>query len=201
MQDSMIGTTVAHYKILEELGRGGMGVVYKARDTKLNRTVALKFLPSHLTMDEEATARFVREAQAAAAIEHPNICTIHEISESDDGQTYIVMGYYKGQTLRERMEEGGGRREWKAENSDFQEVVSVSTQILEGLSVAHSAGIVHRDIKPGNVIVGDDGHVRILDFGLAKLAGGRSTRSTSNPSRATTMTPRTRVKQTKRWRK
>ena len=101
MSEFLPGNTVAHYEVLSELGRGGMGVVYKARDTKLNRTVALKFLPPHLTTDEEATARFVREAQAAAAIDHPNICSIHEISETDDGQTFIVMGHYGGATLRE----------------------------------------------------------------------------------------------------
>jgi serine/threonine protein kinase/cephalosporin-C deacetylase-like acetyl esterase len=163
MPASLLGSTIRHYQVLEELGRGGMGVVYKARDTKLNRSVALKFLPPHLTADEETTARFSREAQAAAAIEHPNICTIHEISETDDGGTYIVMGYYGGATLRERMEEGVKRME---------EVTQIVAQILEGLSAAHSAGIVHRDIKPGNIILADDGRVRILDFGLAKLASG-----------------------------
>ena len=158
----MVGTTVAHYKILELLGAGGMGVVYKARDLKLDRTVALKFLPSNLTRDPEAKQRFIHEAKAASALDHPNVCTVHDISETDDGQIFIVMACYEGETLREKIERGP---------LSMEEGVDIAVAIAKGLARAHEKEIVHRDIKPANIFVSDDGMVRILDFGLAKLSG------------------------------
>jgi serine/threonine protein kinase/tetratricopeptide (TPR) repeat protein len=140
-----------------------MGVVYKARDINLDRHVALKFLPQQLRADEKARKRFVREAKAASALQHPNICSIHEISDTPDGQTFIVMPCYEGYTLRQRLDEGG--------SLPVEEALGIMTQIASGLSKAHAKGIVHRDIKPANVFVTEDGHAVILDFGLAKLAG------------------------------
>jgi len=158
----MIGKTVGHYKILEKLGEGGMGVVYKAEDTKLKRTVALKFLPPGLTGDAEAGSRFVREARAAAALSHPNICTIHEIDETDEGRVFISMSYYEGETLKERIERGP---------LNLEEAVGVAECVARGLAKAHGSGVVHRDIKPANILLTADGEVKILDFGLAKLTG------------------------------
>jgi Tol biopolymer transport system component/tRNA A-37 threonylcarbamoyl transferase component Bud32 len=158
----LIGKTVSHYKIIEKLGEGGMGVVYLAEDTKLKRNVALKFLPSKLTRDMETKARFIREAQAASSLDHPNICTIHEINETDDGQLFIVMASYKGQTLKEKIKEQKLKK---------KEAIDIAIQIANGLVRAHEEGIVHRDIKPANIIITDRGEVKILDFGLAKLAG------------------------------
>ncbi len=158
----MIGKTISHYKILEKLGEGGMGVVYKAEDTKLNRPVALKFLPPGLTGDEEAKTRFVREAQTASTLQHNNICAIHEIDETEDGRLFISMDWYKGETLRARIAKGA---------VSFEESIDIIAQASDGLSVAHEVGIVHRDIKPANILVTDKGVVKILDFGLAKLAG------------------------------
>jgi eukaryotic-like serine/threonine-protein kinase len=159
----MIGTTVSHYKILEKLGGGGMGVVYKAQDTKLKRTVALKFLPPDLTRDEEAKTRFVHEAQAASALQHNNICNIHDIEVTEDGQTFIVMDCYDGETLKEKI--AGGPLK-------LAEAIDLAIQSALGLAHAHAHGIVHRDVKPANVIVTSDGVAKILDFGLAKLRGG-----------------------------
>jgi tetratricopeptide (TPR) repeat protein/tRNA A-37 threonylcarbamoyl transferase component Bud32 len=158
----MIGQTVSHYKILEQLGAGAMGVVYKAEDTRLERHVAIKFLPQHLSTDANAKKRFIHEAKAASSLDHPNICTIHEINETNDGQLYIVMACYEGSTLRELLE----RKPLKIE-----EALDIFLQIASGLSKAHQKDIVHRDIKPGNIIVTEDGQVKIVDFGLAKLAG------------------------------
>jgi len=158
----MVGKTISHYKILKELGRGGMGVVYKAEDTKLKRTVALKFLPQDLTRDPEAQTRFIHEAQAASALDHQNICTIHEINETEEGQTYIVMACYEGQTLKQLIQD----RPLKLDES-----IRIISQIGQGLSKAHRKGIVHRDIKPANVIFDEDNTAKILDFGLAKLSG------------------------------
>lgn len=158
----MVGKVISHYRVLEELGGGGMGVVYKAEDTKLKRTVALKFLPPDLTRDPEAKRRFVQEAQAASALDHPNICTIHEIDETDDGQLFMSMACYEGETLKEKIEGGP---------LQLQEAVDITRQVAQGLAKAHSRGIVHRDIKPANIFITDDGQVKILDFGLAKLAG------------------------------
>jgi len=157
----MIGKTISHYKILEEIGSGGMGVVYKAEDTKLKRTVALKFLPPEFSRDKEAKKRFLYEAQAAAAIEHPNICPVHEINE-DDGQLFIAMSYMDGQTLMDRINQGP---------IEIEESLKIITQIAEGLNAAHKKEIVHRDIKSANIILTDEGVAKILDFGLAKLRG------------------------------
>lgn len=156
-----IGQTVSHYKILERLGGGGMGVVYKAEDSTLKRTVALKFLPPDLTRDPEAKERFIHEAQAASALEHTNICSVHEIGEHD-GQSFIVMGYYEGETLKKKIESGP---------LDPGEAVEIASQVAHGLARAHEAGITHRDIKPANIVVTTRGEVKILDFGLAKLTG------------------------------
>jgi serine/threonine protein kinase/tetratricopeptide (TPR) repeat protein len=159
----MIGQMVGHYRVLARLGGGGMGVVYKAEDTKLNRTVALKFLPPEMTSDERARARFIHEARATAKLDHPNICTIHEVGETDDGQIWIAMACYDGETLREMI----NRRP-----ISIAEAIRIARQLASGLDKAHAAGIVHRDIKPANIIVTSDGIVKILDFGLAKLVGG-----------------------------
>jgi len=158
----MIGQIVSHYKITEELGAGGMGVVYKAEDTKLKRAVALKFLPPDLMRDPEAKKRFIHEAQAASALEHPNICNIHEINETQDGQTYIVMACYEGQSLKDKI---------KDERLKIKEVVGITKQVARGMQKAHEKGIIHRDLKPANVMIDEDGTVKILDFGLAKLSG------------------------------
>jgi serine/threonine protein kinase len=159
----MIGTTISHYKVTEKLGEGGMGVVYKADDTKLDRPVALKFLAPHLLRDEEGRKRFEREAKSAAKLDHPNICTVHEIDEAD-GRTFIAMAFLEGQPLSERIKEGPLK---------LPEALSVAIQMAEGLEAAHAKGITHRDIKPDNVMLmsGSRGLVKLMDFGLAQLAG------------------------------
>ncbi len=157
----MIGRTISHYKVLEKLGEGGMGVVYKAEDTKLKRTVALKFLPPHALGNDEQKTRFVHEAQAAAALDHVNICTIYEIDEAD-GQTFMAMAYVPGQSLKEKIESGP---------MELEEALDIAVQIAEGLQEAHQKEIVHRDIKPANVMVNEKGQAKIMDFGLAKLSG------------------------------
>ncbi len=154
------------YEILDELGRGGMGIVYKASDTKLKRIVALKFLPPELAVDSETKDRFAREAQAAASLDHPSICTIHEIDEAD-GKPFISMAYIEGQTLRERIRSGPLPED---------ESLEVAIQIADGLEEAHKKGIIHRDIKPANVMITPKGQVKIMDFGLAKVIGARATR-------------------------
>ncbi len=177
----MLGETISHYKILEKLGEGGMGVVYKARDTKLDRTVAIKFLPTHMSADPEAKKRFVQEAKSASALDHPNICTIHEIDETEDGATFIVMACYQGQTLREIINEGP---------LEIDRAIDIASQISSGLAKAHENGIVHRDIKPPNIILTSDGHVKILDFGIAKLESAtRITREGSTLGTAGYMSP------------
>jgi len=157
----MIGKTVSNYRILEQLGAGGMGVVYKAEDVKLGRTVALKFLPPHLSASNDTKQRFIREAKAASTLDHTNICTIHEINETDKGELYIVMAHYDGQSLAERLESG---------KLAIDEAADIALQLARALEHAHDAGIVHRDLKPGNIMITEQGQVKLLDFGLAKLA-------------------------------
>jgi formylglycine-generating enzyme required for sulfatase activity/predicted esterase len=159
---TIIGRTIGHYAVMSRLGAGGMGVVYLARDLRLDRIVALKFLPFHLTADEEQKVRFLREAKASAALEHPNIGAIHEIAETPDGQMFIVMGYYQGDTLKQRIQQGP---------LTVAEAADTAIQIAAGLSHAHGRDIVHRDIKPGNILVTREGVVKIIDFGLAKSLG------------------------------
>ena len=176
----MIGKTLSHYKILEKLGEGGMGVVYKAKDLKLNRFVALKFLPQYYTKDESSRKRFMVEAQATSALDHPNICNIHEINETNDGQLYISMAYYEGESLRQKI---------KKRPILLDEALNIIFQIAQGLSAAHAQGIVHRDVKPANVIITDKGEVKIVDFGLAKLDGGKLTQSLSTKGTIAYMSP------------
>ncbi len=163
----MVGRTIFHYKILEELGRGGMGVVYKALDLRLNRFVALKFLPPELTRDQDAIDRFIHEAQAASALDHANICTIHEINETEDEQLFICMAYYPGETLEKKV---ASSKALSGGQLSVDSVINIVTQVAQGLGRAHEAGIAHRDIKPSNLIITPRGEVKIIDFGLVKLA-------------------------------
>ena len=174
----MIGQTISQYKILEKLGEGGMGVVYKAEDTKLDRFVALKFLPANLTSSNDDKARFLQEARAAASLAHPNICTIHSVEEQD-GKAFIVMEYVDGKTLKDMHQ-----------SLPLNQAIEIGIQIADGLTAAHDKGIVHRDIKPDNIMIRKDGRVQIMDFGLAKLKGGsRLTREGSTVGTAGYMSP------------
>ena len=158
----MEATTLSHYSVLEKLGGGGMGVVYKALDTKLNRHVALKFLPPELTRDEDTRERFILEAQTASALDHPNICAIHEIDTTPEGQQFIAMAYCEGETLKQRIARGP---------LPIEDALDIAIQVAQGLADAHDSGIIHRDIKPANLIITKDGLVKIVDFGIAKLVG------------------------------